>query len=173
MHSETALGCTMWEAGWGSFACFTCFACCVFQYRYILYMHIHDGRCSWLSQQSLQSLPCLSFYAIMVCDGAGTTGKACRAICYMLYAICSASGAVGNLLAVTSGIFHLRNITANSIKGHDQLTSSKCQVGNRMDGVYQASHHVPVTHLFQQLLGATYETLCAAAGSSARNIAST
>jgi hypothetical protein len=35
---ETALGCTMWEAGWGSFACFTCFACCVFQYRYILYM---------------------------------------------------------------------------------------------------------------------------------------
>jgi ABC-type multidrug transport system permease subunit len=28
----------MWEAGWGSFACFICFACCVFQYRYILYM---------------------------------------------------------------------------------------------------------------------------------------
>jgi hypothetical protein len=28
----------MWEAGWGSFACFTCFACCVFQYRYILYI---------------------------------------------------------------------------------------------------------------------------------------
>jgi hypothetical protein len=36
-RSETALGCTMWEAGWGGFACFTCFACCVFQYRYILY----------------------------------------------------------------------------------------------------------------------------------------
>jgi hypothetical protein len=33
----------MWEAGWGSFACFTCFASCVFQYRYILYrstMHV-------------------------------------------------------------------------------------------------------------------------------------
>jgi hypothetical protein len=27
----------MWEAGWGSFACFTCFACCVFQYPYIIY----------------------------------------------------------------------------------------------------------------------------------------
>jgi hypothetical protein len=37
-RSETALGCTLWEAGWGSFACFTCFACCVFQYRYILYI---------------------------------------------------------------------------------------------------------------------------------------
>jgi hypothetical protein len=28
----------MWEAGWGSFACFTFFACCVSQYRYIFYM---------------------------------------------------------------------------------------------------------------------------------------
>jgi hypothetical protein len=32
-RSETALGCTMREAGWESFACFTCFACCLFQYR--------------------------------------------------------------------------------------------------------------------------------------------
>jgi hypothetical protein len=32
-RSETALGCTMREAAWESFACFTCFACCVFQYR--------------------------------------------------------------------------------------------------------------------------------------------
>jgi hypothetical protein len=28
-RSETALGCTMREAGWESFACFTCFACCL------------------------------------------------------------------------------------------------------------------------------------------------
>jgi hypothetical protein len=40
---DTAWGCTMWEAGWGSFACFTCFACCVFQYRYILYNDHQDG----------------------------------------------------------------------------------------------------------------------------------
>jgi hypothetical protein len=34
-RSETALGCTMREAGWESFACFTCFACCLSQYRYL------------------------------------------------------------------------------------------------------------------------------------------
>jgi hypothetical protein len=32
-RSKTALGFTMREAGWESFACFTCFACCLFQYR--------------------------------------------------------------------------------------------------------------------------------------------
>jgi hypothetical protein len=32
-HSKTALGCTVREAGWGRFACFTCSACCLCQYR--------------------------------------------------------------------------------------------------------------------------------------------
>jgi hypothetical protein len=52
----------MWEAGWGIFACFTCFACCVFQYRYILYNTLRLSVTAQAASTVLQKLEHKSGY---------------------------------------------------------------------------------------------------------------